>query len=77
MEAKDPLNVIVTGVGGQGNVLIAQFIGRALVERFRALGKGPLKCLGGQTLRSPTSASGLSLIAARAKVPAVRVRRRG
>ena len=32
MEAKDPLNVIVTGVGGQGNVLIAQFIGRALVK---------------------------------------------
>ncbi len=32
MEAKDPLNVIVTGVGGQGNVLIAQLIGRALVN---------------------------------------------
>ncbi len=32
MEAKDPLNVIVTGVGGQGNVLIAQLIGRALVR---------------------------------------------
>jgi indolepyruvate ferredoxin oxidoreductase beta subunit len=32
MEAKEPLNVIVTGVGGQGNVLIAQFIGRALVK---------------------------------------------
>jgi indolepyruvate ferredoxin oxidoreductase beta subunit len=32
MEAKDPLNVIITGVGGQGNVLIAQLIGRALVR---------------------------------------------
>jgi indolepyruvate ferredoxin oxidoreductase beta subunit len=32
MEAKDPLNVIVTGVGGQGNVLIAQLIGRTLVR---------------------------------------------
>jgi indolepyruvate ferredoxin oxidoreductase beta subunit len=32
MEGKDPLNVIVTGVGGQGNVLIAQLIGRALVR---------------------------------------------
>ena len=32
MEPKDPLNVIVTGVGGQGNVLIAQLIGRALVK---------------------------------------------
>ena len=32
MEAKDPLNVIVTGVGGQGNVLIAQLIGRVLVK---------------------------------------------
>ncbi len=32
MGEQDPLNVIVTGVGGQGNVLIAQFIGRALVR---------------------------------------------
>jgi indolepyruvate ferredoxin oxidoreductase beta subunit len=32
MEEKDPLNVIVTGVGGQGNVLISQVIGRALVR---------------------------------------------
>lgn len=32
MDVQDPLNVIVTGVGGQGNVLIAQFIGRALVR---------------------------------------------
>ena len=32
MEGKDPLNVIVTGVGGQGNVLISQIIGRALVR---------------------------------------------
>jgi indolepyruvate ferredoxin oxidoreductase beta subunit len=32
MEAKDPLNVIVTGVGGQGNVLISQFMGGALVR---------------------------------------------
>jgi indolepyruvate ferredoxin oxidoreductase beta subunit len=32
MEDRDPLNVIVTGVGGQGNVLIAQLIGRALVK---------------------------------------------
>jgi indolepyruvate ferredoxin oxidoreductase beta subunit len=29
---KDPLNVIVTGVGGQGNVLISQLIGKALVR---------------------------------------------
>jgi indolepyruvate ferredoxin oxidoreductase beta subunit len=32
MKARDPLNVIVTGVGGQGNVLISQLIGRALVR---------------------------------------------
>jgi len=32
MQEKDPLNVIVTGVGGQGNVLISQLIGRALVK---------------------------------------------
>ena len=32
MKDKDPLNVIVTGVGGQGNVLISQLIGRALVK---------------------------------------------
>jgi indolepyruvate ferredoxin oxidoreductase beta subunit len=33
MKEKDPLNVIVTGVGGQGNVLISQLIGKALVKR--------------------------------------------
>jgi indolepyruvate ferredoxin oxidoreductase beta subunit len=32
MNEKDPLNVIVTGVGGQGNVLVSQFMGRALVR---------------------------------------------
>jgi len=32
MNAKDPLNVIVTGVGGQGNVLVSQLMGRALVR---------------------------------------------
>jgi indolepyruvate ferredoxin oxidoreductase beta subunit len=32
MKDKDPLNVIVTGVGGQGNVLISQLIGKALVK---------------------------------------------
>ncbi len=33
MKEKDPLNVIVTGVGGQGNVLISQLIGKALVKQ--------------------------------------------
>jgi len=32
MEGTDPLNVIVTGVGGQGNVLISQLMGSALVR---------------------------------------------
>jgi indolepyruvate ferredoxin oxidoreductase beta subunit len=32
MTEKDPLNVVVTGVGGQGNVLISQLIGKALVK---------------------------------------------
>jgi indolepyruvate ferredoxin oxidoreductase beta subunit len=32
MKEKDPLNIIVTGVGGQGNVLVSQFMGRALVR---------------------------------------------
>jgi indolepyruvate ferredoxin oxidoreductase beta subunit len=32
MKEKDPLNVIVTGVGGQGNVLVSQFMGQALVR---------------------------------------------
>ena len=32
MNAKDPLNIIVTGVGGQGNVLVSQLMGRALVR---------------------------------------------
>ena len=29
---KDPLNIIVTGVGGQGNVLISQLLGKTLVK---------------------------------------------
>lgn len=29
---KDPMNLIITGVGGQGNVLISQLIGKALLE---------------------------------------------
>jgi indolepyruvate ferredoxin oxidoreductase beta subunit len=32
MEGKDPVNLIVTGVGGQGNVLISQLLGKALVS---------------------------------------------
>lgn len=32
MTYKDPLNVIITGVGGQGNVLLSQLIGKALVR---------------------------------------------
>jgi len=31
--SKDPLNVIITGVGGQGNVLLAQLLGRALTKK--------------------------------------------
>ena len=30
---KDPLNLIITGVGGQGNVLASQLIGRTLVAK--------------------------------------------
>lgn len=30
--AKDPLNLIITGVGGQGNVMISLIIGNALVK---------------------------------------------
>lgn len=30
--AQDPLNLIITGVGGQGNVLASQLVGRALVR---------------------------------------------
>ncbi len=31
--AKEPLNLIIGGVGGQGNVLMAQLVGQALVRR--------------------------------------------
>jgi len=31
--SKEPLNVIIGGVGGQGNVLMAQLVGQALVQR--------------------------------------------
>jgi indolepyruvate ferredoxin oxidoreductase beta subunit len=30
---KDPLNLTITGVGGQGNVVISQLIGSAIVEK--------------------------------------------
>jgi indolepyruvate ferredoxin oxidoreductase, beta subunit len=29
---KDPINLIITGVGGQGNILISRLIGQALVD---------------------------------------------
>lgn len=32
MLTKDPTNIIITGVGGQGNVLASQLLGRALVK---------------------------------------------
>ncbi len=32
MKDKDPLNIIITGVGGQGNVLLSQLVGKALVR---------------------------------------------
>lgn len=31
--SKDPLNLIITGVGGQGNVIIALIVGNALVRK--------------------------------------------
>jgi len=31
-EWKDPLNLIITGVGGQGNILISKVIGEAILE---------------------------------------------
>ena len=32
LQEKDPLNLIIAGVGGQGNVLISRLIGQALVD---------------------------------------------
>lgn len=32
LQQKDPLNLIITGVGGQGNVLISRLIGQAIVD---------------------------------------------
>ncbi len=32
IENRDPLNLIITGVGGQGNVLISRLIGQAMVD---------------------------------------------
>jgi len=37
---KDPLNAIITGVGGQGNVLMAQLFGRALTDKGFAVTVG-------------------------------------
>jgi len=44
MKEQDPLNVIVTGVGGQGNVLISQLIGKALVKRGHHVTIGETYC---------------------------------
>lgn len=38
--AKDPLNVIIGGVGGQGNVLMAYLVGKALVNNGYIVGVG-------------------------------------
>lgn len=38
--AKDPLNLIIGGVGGQGNVLMALLVGRALVNQGLVAGVG-------------------------------------
>jgi len=32
LEKKDPISLIITGVGGQGNILISRLIGQALVD---------------------------------------------
>ena len=32
MAEKDPLNIIITGVGGQGNVMLSQLVGQVLVR---------------------------------------------
>jgi indolepyruvate ferredoxin oxidoreductase beta subunit len=32
LQHKDPLNLIITGVGGQGNVLISRLIGQSMVD---------------------------------------------
>ena len=32
MAEKEPLNIIITGVGGQGNVLLSQLVGKVLVR---------------------------------------------
>jgi len=37
---KDPTNLIIGGVGGQGNVLMAMLVGRALVEHGYVAGVG-------------------------------------
>ncbi len=33
LQGQDPLNVIITGVGGQGNVLSSQILGRVLMDK--------------------------------------------
>ena len=30
---KDPLNLVIAGVGGQGNILLSRLVGRALVKK--------------------------------------------
>ena len=38
--SQDPLNLIICGVGGQGNILISQLIGRALMKKGYLVTRG-------------------------------------
>lgn len=84
---KDPLNAIITGVGGQGNVLMAQLFGRALTDKGFAVTVGdtygaaqrggPVSShlrISKQTLYSPLTPSGqVDIVISLEPVEALRV----
>lgn len=84
---KDPLNAIITGVGGQGNVLMAQLFGRALTDQGFAVTVGdtygaaqrggPVSShlrISRQTLYSPLTPSGqVDIVISLEPVEALRV----
>ncbi len=69
---KEPINLIITGVGGQGNILISRLLGRAFIEEGYTITIGETY---GATQRGGSVASHVRI--SRAKIPYSPVTPRG
>jgi indolepyruvate ferredoxin oxidoreductase, beta subunit len=72
LEGKEPINLIITGVGGQGNILISKLLGQAFMEEGYTITIGETY---GATQRGGSVASHVRL--SREKVPYSPVTPRG